>query len=217
MALANLAGIAVLVIGESHMSLPSYLLDPLTESLTNQGAKVYAYGACGASAGDWLKKIQVPCGAKKVGSEKATVKGSDATTTPIKDLISFDKPDIVLVIIGDTMASYGKPFPQAWAWQGVTSLAKEISSTNTPCIWVGPAWGKEGGKYGKNNDRVKFFSTFLANNVSPCEYVESTKFSNIGDWATIDGQHLTPAGYKSWSSKITQSVLNSPLTKPKKI
>jgi hypothetical protein len=208
MALSALAGLTILVIGESHMSLPTYLLDPLSESLSNQGAKVIAVGACGASAQDWLSKTSVPCGAVKLGKEKALVKGKDATTTPISELISKDKPDLVLVIIGDTMASYGKPFPQTWAWQGVTGLTKAISSTSTACLWVGPAWGNEGGKYGKTNDRVKFVNGFFSNNVSPCEYVDSTKFSKVGDWPTIDGQHFTPLGYKSWSSNITQSVIN---------
>ncbi|MGS0757048.1 SGNH/GDSL hydrolase family protein, partial [Roseateles sp. GG27B] len=128
---STLAGLAMLVIGESHLSQANYLINPLYENLSAQGAKVHAIGACGASAG-----------------ATAVIKGRDAVTTPIKQLIATDKPDVVVIIIGDTMASYDKPaFPRAWAWQGVTSLAKEVAATKTTCVWVGPPWGQPGGKY----------------------------------------------------------------------
>ena len=113
-----LAGLALLVIGESHLSQSNYLINPLHDSLSAQGAKVHAVGACGASAGDWLKTIAVPCSGDR-SSGPAVIKGRDSMTTPIKQLIATDKPDLVVIIIGDTMASYDKPaFPRAWAWQG---------------------------------------------------------------------------------------------------
>jgi hypothetical protein len=210
LAATTLLGLTFLVIGESHMSLPGYLIDPLHDDLTKQGAMVYSVGACGASAGDWLKKGPVPCGAERSGNGKSAFKGRDSTTTPIKELIATDKPDVVVVIIGDTMASYGKPFPQAWAWENITNLTKEIASTKTKCVWVGPPWGNDGGKYGKTENRVQFMSKFLANNVSPCTYIDSLQFSKPKQWATLDGQHFTPAGYQAWSNAITQSIVNLP-------
>ena len=54
-----------------------------------------------------------------------------ASTTP-KELIAKDKPDLVLIVIGDTMAGYDKPsFPKAWIWQQTTSLTKVIGATGT--------------------------------------------------------------------------------------
>jgi len=207
---STLAGLALLVIGESHLSQANYLINPLHEELSSQGAKVHAIGACGASAGDWLKTVTVPCGGDR-SSGAAIIKGRDATTTPIKQLIAAEKPDVVVVIIGDAMASYDKDaFPRAWAWQGVTSLAKEIASTRTQCVWVGPPWGQAGGKYKKNDQRVEQMSTFLASNVAPCIYVDSLKFAKPGQWATLDGQHLTLAGYKSWSQAMTQAIAALP-------
>ena len=207
---STLAGLALLVIGESHLSQANYLINPLHEELSSQGAKVHAIGACGASAGDWLKTVTVPCGGDR-SSGAAIIKGRDATTTPIKQLIAAEKPDVVVVIIGDAMASYDKDaFPRAWAWQGVTSLAKEIAATHTSCVWVGPPWGQAGGKYKKNDQRVEQMSNFLASNVAPCIYVDSLKFSKPGQWATLDGQHLTLAGYKSWSQAMTQAIAALP-------
>ena len=205
-----LAGLALLVIGESHLSQSNYLINPLHESLSAQGAKVHALGACGASAGDWLKTIAVPCSGDR-GSGAAVIKGRDSMTTPIRQLIATDKPDLVVIIIGDTMASYDKPaFPRAWAWQGVTSLVKEVAATKTACVWVGPPWGQPGGKYQKNDPRVEMMSAFLASNVAPCAYVDSLKMAKPGQWTTLDGQHFTLAGYKSWSEAITKALIDLP-------
>ena len=213
---STLAGLALLVIGESHLSQANYLINPLHESLSAAGAKVHAIGACGASAGDWLKTTTVPCGGER-SSGAAVIKGRDATTTPIKQLIAADKPDLVVIIIGDTMASYDKEaFPRAWAWQGVTSLAKEVGATKTPCVWVGPPWGQPGGKYQKNDPRVELMSGFLASNVAPCSYVDSLKFSKPGQWETLDGQHFTLAGYKAWSQAITKALGESPAVQASK-
>lgn len=214
MAVSTLAGLAILIIGESHMSFPNYLINPLYDDLTSKGAVVHAVGACGASAGDWLKTVNVPCGADRRAKTEASFKGRDATTTPIRQLIQEDKPDLVVVIIGDTMASYDKEvFPRAWAWQSTTSLTKEIASTKTPCVWIGPPHGTEGGKYFKNDKRAELISQFFTANVAPCVYVDSLKFSNPGQWATLDGQHFNMAGYKSWSIAITNTLAELPITK----
>ncbi len=104
-----LAGLSLLVLGESHMSLADHLLEPLHDNLTRQGALVHSIGACGASASDWLISKKVDCGAERKGNDKIVIKGREATTTPIQDLIAADKPDLVVLVIGDTMASYDKP------------------------------------------------------------------------------------------------------------
>lgn len=206
-----LAGLTLLVLGESHMSLADHLMEPLHNNLTKQGAIVHSIGACGASAGDWLITKKVDCGAERKGSGAMRVKGADATTTPIKTLIAADKPNLVVLIIGDTMASYDKPaFPKAWAWQSVTSLTKEIAATGTKCVWVGPAWGKEGGKYKKNDIRTQQMSQFLAANAAPCTYIDSLKMSKPGQWITTDGQHFTVKGYQAWGAGITEAISKLP-------
>jgi len=206
-----LAGLTLLVIGESHMTVPGFLREPLHASLTAQGAKVHSIGACGASPSRWLKAQPVDCGADQAGAGAPVVKSHKGfSTTAITDLIRTDKPDLVVVIIGDTMGSYDKPsFAKTWAWQEVTGLTKAIASTNTACVWVGPAWGTPGGKYFKNDARVQQLSHFLSSNVAPCDYVDSLKFSKPGQWTTVDGQHLTQSSYASWSRAITNALLKS--------
>jgi hypothetical protein len=206
-----LAGLTILVLGESHMSLADHLTEPLNAKLTQLGAKVHSIGACGASAADWLTTKKVDCGADQVDNGKIQIKGREATTTPIGQLIAKDKPDLVVLVIGDTMASYDKPdFPKAWAWQSVTGLTKAIAATGTKCAWVGPAWGKAGGMYGKNDARTQLMSRFLASNVAPCTYIDSLTMSKPGQWVTTDGQHFTVAGYKSWGNAIGDALAKLP-------
>ena len=78
---------------------------------------------------------------------------------------------------------------------------------------MGPAWGSEGGKYGKTYPRVQLMSKFLEANVPPCQYIDSLKFVKPGQWATVDGQHFTQAGYNAWGSAITQALASPPATK----
>jgi hypothetical protein len=206
MASSLLAGLSILIIGDSHMATPYYLIDGLHDDLTRKGANVHSIGVCGANAGDWLKATPGgACGAaeRRGKGPVVTLKGT-ATTTPIKELIAQDQPDLVLIVIGDTMAGYDKPaLPKAWAWQQVTGLTKAIAETGAQCAWVGPNWGSEGGKFGKTYARVKQMSAFLASTVAPCSYVDSLQFSTPGQWRTTDGQHLTGPGYKQWGAAIS--------------
>jgi hypothetical protein len=209
---------AVLMIGDSHLSKPDYLIGPLHNELTRQGAVVHSLSACGVVANDWLHSVKALCGAERIGTGPVVTSGSNTSTRPVKALIAADKSQLVIVVMGDTMAGYKSEFAKAWAWQQVSSLSKEIASTGTPCIWVGPPWGSEGGQYGKTYARVKVMSDFLAANVSPCKYVDSLKLSRQGQWATVDGQHFTADGYKAWSQAIAKAIGELPdvkkLSKP---
>jgi hypothetical protein len=57
-----LAGLTILVLGDSHMAGHDYLLSSLHDALENQGAVVHSYGMCGASADAWLERTTVSCG-----------------------------------------------------------------------------------------------------------------------------------------------------------
>jgi len=208
-AASALLGLSILVIGDSHMATPNYLIGSLHDGLIEQGASVHSIGVCGTHASDWTKAVKGTCGgAERTGNESAVSTGDAATTQAVDALIKKDKADLIVVIQGDTIASYGNPeFPKTWAWAQVTDLTKAIASTNAACVWVGPAWGTEGGKYGKNFKRVEEVSKFLAENVAPCTYVDSTKFSQQGEWKTIDGQHLTGGNYKKWGAAITEAIV----------
>lgn len=205
-----LAGLTVLVLGESHMSMNDHLISTLPDNLVMQGAKVYSYGACGASAGDWLTAKSVPCSGLRVDDGPVRERPADiARTEPVTSLLDKHHPDLVLVVIGDTMASYGTtPMPKSWIWQSVSALTKELKSHGTRCVWVGPPWGKNGGKYNKTDARVKEFSDYLSTLVAPCTYVDSLTFSQPGEWNTLDGEHFDKAGYENWGKAITDALIS---------
>lgn len=204
-----LAGLTILVLGDSHMVTSGYLISTLHDSLMEQGATVDTYGMCGANAADWVYPSTVSCGkAERVGKTGPEIDRKASTPTyKVDELIAKTHPNLVVIEMGDTMAGYGqKDFPQAWIYQQVHALTGRIAAQNIPCVWVGPPWGSEGSSYHKTFDRVKQMSEFLSTAVAPCRFIDSTQFAKPGEWPTIDGQHLTSAGYRSWGADIAKSL-----------
>ena len=208
-----LTGLSILIIGDSHLTAPEYLVTTLHDQLTRQGAIVHSIGVCGSTPGDWIKATPGDCGgSERKGTDKPVFSTGGASTRPIAELIKEDKPDLVVVVMGDTMANYAKGgFMKTWAWQNTTQLTKAISANGPACVWVGPAWGTEGGKYQKNFARVKQVSSFLASNVQPCDYINSLDMSKPGQWPTVDGQHFTATGYQQWGDALTKAIMAAPV------
>ena len=86
-----IVGAAVLVIGDSHLSKPDYLIKSLHDELSRQGAVVHSLSACGASAADWLGAVKMVCGAERIGNGPVTLVVQNASTRPVKPLIAADK------------------------------------------------------------------------------------------------------------------------------
>lgn len=211
---AALAGLSLIVIGESHMATPHYLMNPLHEQLTEQGAMVHSIGVCGASPSKWVNVGTTDCGrSDRVGKDAAVEVLGNSSTIAIKDVIAKDKPDALVVVIGDTVGSYEQPeYPKSWANQEVSTLTKLIKETGVKCYWVGPAWGQPK-RFNKTPELVQRANAFLKENVAPCTYIDSTSFSQPGDWKTIDGQHFTSKYYNSWAEGIVNAIVSNP---PKK-
>ncbi len=210
-----LAGMALVVIGESHMAQPHYLLDPIHQALTERGARVHSIGVCGASPSKWVQPARTDCGrAEKIESQAPTVEPREADGVNIVELLQKKKPDAIVVIIGDTVGSYDKDeLPRSWAYQEITTLTRAIANTGTTCYWVGPGWGQADKRFNKAPERVERINAFLAENVAPCTYIDSTKFSRPGEWKTTDGQHYTGKYYRAWAQAIADAIATQP---PKK-
>ena len=207
---AALAGLTVLVIGDSHMVQRDYLISSLHDQLLGAGAEVHSYGLCGANAGDWVYPTTVNCGrAERHNKAPAQVDNSKkAPTWTIDELIQRHHPNLIVVEIADTMAGYGQTsLPEGWIYGQIRPLTARIKAANVPCIWVGPAWGNDGYAYHKTEARVREMSEFLARTVSPCSYIDSTQFSRPGEWSTIDGQHFTASGYRAWGQDIAGAIV----------
>ncbi len=205
-----LAGLVLLVIGDSHMVSQGYLISTLHDSLVSQQAVVHSYGTCGANAGDWVYGMTGNCGQAERHGQSAPLVDYSKTAKgwTIKGLIEQHRPNLVVVQMGDTMGGYGRAaLPQAWIYGKVRALTTAIKAQNVACIWVGPPWGSEGSGYMKTHARVREMSDFLAQAVAPCTYIDSTTFSKQGEWPTTDGQHFSRSGYLAWGKSIADSIV----------
>lgn len=209
---AVLTGLSILIIGDSHLATPQYLLDPLHEAISAQSATVTSVGVCGSNAADWLRDTPSTCErADRSGSQPAVRTLDKTGTTAIRQLVASTKPDALIIVMGDNLAAYKNPiFPKTWAYQQVSSLTRELKSMGVPCYWVGPAYSQTPGRFNKTTERVNEVSTFLANNTAPCAYIDSTQFAPPGEWKTTDGQHYTRRFYEAWAGSIAQKVLQTP-------
>ncbi len=204
-----LAGLVVLVLGDSHMAARDYLLTNLHDALAAEGGSIHSYGMCGAAAGDWLYSATVSCGrGERHEKTQPLFSSKSGPTWNINDLIHKHRPNLVVVESADAMAAYGAAeLPRGWIYDQVRALTGRIGAQNIPCIWVGPIWGNEGPPYHKTVTRVRELSQFLAQSVWPCTYIDSTTFARPGEWPTTDGQHLTPAGYRLWGKGIAETIV----------
>jgi len=205
-----LAGLTILVLGDSHMAGRDYLLSGLHEALQAQGASVDTYGMCGASADAWLERTTVSCGRGERHGAAApiTETGKQEYTWQINDLLAKHHPKLVIVEAADAIGGYTSPeLPKAWIYDQVHALATRIAASGAACVWVGPVYGNVNSSYHKSDERVRELSQFLSQSVAPCRYVDSLHFEPTPPWPTTDGQHLTAAGYRSWGADITNAVV----------
>ncbi|MBU8543271.1 MULTISPECIES: SGNH/GDSL hydrolase family protein [Roseomonadaceae] len=205
-----LVGLSLLVIGDSHFVYPGSLSTHLHDMLRREGATVATYSACGVGAGAWVVPRGVPCGtATRVGAGNLqTNRTNTARSFSIDELVQRHRPNLVIVGIGDTMGGYSqREMPRQWITDQVRTLTTRFQATSMPCIWVGPTWGTEGGPFFKTFDRAKELSDYLATQVAPCAYIDSTAFSRPGAWPTYDGQHHTAAGYANWARSLTPQII----------
>ncbi len=210
MASPILAGVTILMLGDSHFATRGYLADTLQDALILQGATVVTEAACGAPASIWASAGVPPCGAAErvgAGPLKRDISGH-AHVPSLEQLLARYRPNLIIVGGGDTMAGYAQPeFPADWTGEQVTALTRRIEAANIPCVWIGPGWGTEGGPYFKTYARVRQVNGFLKAHVSPCRYIDSTEFSQPGEWPTFDGQHYTLVGYQKWGKAIDEAIV----------
>jgi hypothetical protein len=210
MASPILAGLIVLMIGDSHFAYPGGLVTTLQDALVRQGAQVTTYAACGATASVWADSGAASCGtAERV--QTGPIQSNRAPSATVQSVVALSAavhPNLIVVGLGDTMARYESPvFPTADITNQVGRLTRRIEMLNIPCVWVGPGWGTDGGPYFKNDARTREVSDFLATHVAPCKYITSTSLSHPGDWTTFDGLHYTTVGYQKWGLAIDAAIV----------
>ena len=142
---AALAGLVMLIVGDSHIAATSFFNDALQDALVSQGAAVHSFGVCGAAGADWINPAPIVCGrGERHNSEPARIDTQhNLRGWALPDLINKYKPNLVVIELGDTLAGYGvmPTLPRALIDEQVRELLIPIKSRNLPCIWIGPPWG----------------------------------------------------------------------------
>jgi hypothetical protein len=208
-----LTGLTVLVIGASHLAKPTYLIKTLHDELTERGALVHSVGVCGVLPSEWLKKTTSRCGgAERVESEPIILSmASAAQTVPFETLLETQRPDVVVIVMGDNLANYkASSFSRTDVKKEVLSLTTLLASKAIRCVWVGPAWGEDNKLAAKTIKRTQDISAFLEAHAKPCHYVNSLEMSKPGEWKTTDGQHFFAEGYQNWGAAIANEVEQLP-------
>ena len=205
-----LAGMVMLIVGDSHIAAAGFFNEPLQDALLSQGAQVHSFGVCGAAASDWISPAPIVCGrGEKHNNQPAKIETKrDLRGWSLPTLINRYNPNLVVIELGDTIAGYGvmPNVPRDLIAEQVHDLLVPIKARHLPCIWIGPPWGTEGGPYKKTNLRVKEVSDYLSQIVGPCHYINSLRFSQPGQWPTRDGLHLTEAGTEMWDKYLVSSI-----------
>lgn len=200
-----LAGLVILVIGDSHMF---NLMSPLGNQLQDAGATVNSYAMCGATAQDWLSRSTVSCG-RGERQERGPVK-IDYNLLPtfsLADLIAQNHPNLIVVELGDVMEGYSSQAPDtSWIKQQVGLLSGAIAARRISCVWAGPTWGQDKPPYNKTEAGTRAIAQLLSQSVAPCHYIDGTTFARPGQWPTKDGSHLMPDGYRQWGQDITDAI-----------
>lgn len=205
-----LNGVSILIIGASHLTYPGTLITTLNDALQSKGAQVHTLGVCGVTPSQWTLSAKGNCGAaERTGSGPIKLKiGSKAETVPIRKLLEIEKPALLIIVMGDTLADYrnaaGMSLP--WARTEIDQVTRQVQISRVRCVWVGPSWGQEGFSTGKTYARVQQVSKLLANNVGPCSYMDSLKMSKRGEWLTLDGVHYRDQYYRQWGNQIADEL-----------
>ena len=171
MASPILAGLTILMLGDSHFATQGYLVTTLQDALIQQGGQGHHGGSLRRAQQHLGRKAGVaPCGtAERVqtGPIKKDL-SSHAHVPTLEQLIAQVHPNLIIVGAGDTMAGYSQPtFPAQWIGEQVSALTRRIQASGIPCLWVGPGWGTEGGPYFKTYARVRMMNDYLQTHVAP--------------------------------------------------
>ena len=106
---AALAGLVMLIIGDSHIASQERFNNPLHDELVNQGAAVHTFGVCNSSPDDWIVPAAIVCGrGERHNAGPAILRYQHSLRGwALPELIVRYNPNLVVIELGDTMAGYG--------------------------------------------------------------------------------------------------------------
>jgi hypothetical protein len=193
-------GTKVLEIGDSH-SVGTFGKE-LDAKLRGTGAQVSTYASAGATASTFTQGKSTKYGyweKKADGSERTVGYGTNAQTPRLDDLISREKPSVILVNLGANFRQ-GDPKSQ------VDEIGRVAQKHGIPIIWVGPP---KTSKDNSNPGSLQQFDRKMAAAVAPYgKYISSAghtpKYSG-GDGIHYGGSEGNQIA-RQWADGIFREV-----------
>jgi len=204
-----LAGLSLLIVGDSHVSAPGSLATTLHDALAAEGAAVYTAGVCAASPSHFLKGRSTTCGRVLRGPDGKLSLKVKASAPKLEALLADHAPDHVIFVFGDNMGGYRmKHLPRGFIETEVMAIVAALPE-GTGCSWMGPPWGEEGTAYRKTHARAAALNAALREASAPCHYIDVQAATGTGTIDTVDGLHPKPAGYRMWAEVASAALVHA--------
>lgn len=222
----------VLQIGDSHTVGP--FGKKLYQELTDAGFQARSIGLAGSSGKHWSsdkeseRKLSygfVDRGYNGKGS--APVMGSKGVSK-LSTYIQNDKPDIVIIELGDNFASYSKTYndlnnksANAAAINEINLILNQLEKAqfNKSCYWVGPLWTNKDkiNTYKKTNARAQVVAELIKNTISKkCHFINSQNLLTTKESETVsDGLHFKENSGALWGRKAADAIIQDIYSKKK--
>ena len=190
-------GNRVLVIGDSHTA--GLYGDELDRQLRSRGAQVHTVGSSGASASNFINGRGTTVGYADHGMDGRTQKTPSHATPKLEELISQDKPDVIVVNLGANFRDAG----EAGIESQVRSLGEVAKRHNIPIKWVGPPKPAK-----PNMEAVQRFDQQMAAAVAPYgEYISSVPYTP--EYSGGDGLHYSGTRGKQLAQQWAQGIASN--------
>ncbi|KYG60806.1 hypothetical protein AZI85_12520 [Bdellovibrio bacteriovorus] len=155
--------------------------------------------------------------ADRKNEKQKTVSGGTKATAPLlSDLLEEEKPQRVIIELGDNFADYKTP--NAQSDKTVIAQVKQITETlnknkfNGKCYWVTPTWTDKANSkpYFKSNMRLTRVIEIIRSEAAPrCQVIDSTTEIGIGEndiKTTSDGLHFDSKNGAKWARGVADRI-----------
>lgn len=208
-----------LVIGDSHIAGP--VGDRLHQLFRDSGKDVRTIGLAGATAQTYTspnpKERTLSFGfADRKNDSADREPGTKPRTVPeLKTLLAEQKPQRLVIELGDNFAAYRSPSAAAdkAAEAQVKKITQQIkdSQFRGRCYWITPTWTDKSGQkpYYKTNERLKEVIAIIKSNASPCQVIDSTEvIAQQEIKTTSDGLHFDSKNGSKWAQAAHAKILS---------
>lgn len=229
-------GADTLIVGDSHVA-GAFGESLHKEMIQQTKSSVRTIGLAGASASTFVsanpKQRTLSFGyADRKNENEIIKKPGEAVTAPeLKNLLTENKPQRIIIELGDIFADYKNPGKNSdvLAVQQVKAILNVLQNekSEAKCYWITPTWTDKPktSPYQKSNQRLAEIIQIIKKTAEPrCKVIDSTNDLGLTQnniQTTNDGLHFNTANGQKWAKaaakKINELEGSSPEQKKKGI